>query len=108
MIPRKLFLSEVLSEVEKSLLWKGLNFSIRSKKLNHSDYLFNFELLHRDIRNLQVLSTEDLYFINTKTEDIAPFSFCTYNNYVPQHPLKGEFVALKNTQAKHTNRHSKV
>ena len=59
MIPKKLFLSEVLSEVEKSLLRKGLNFRIRSKKLNHADYLFSFELLHRDIRNLQVLSTED-------------------------------------------------
>ena len=58
--------SYVLSETEKFLLRKGLNFSILPKKLNHADYLFNFELFYRDIRNLQLLSKEDLDFIKTK------------------------------------------
>ena len=40
--------SYVLSETEKFLLRKGLNFSILPKKLNHADYLFNFELFYRD------------------------------------------------------------
>ena len=48
--------SYVLSEVEKSLLLKDLNFNILPKKLNHADYLFNSELFCRDICNLQVLS----------------------------------------------------
>ena len=43
----------ILSEVEKSLLPKGLNFSIPPKKLNHADYLVNFELFYRDIVTLR-------------------------------------------------------
>ena len=86
----------VLSEVEKFLLLKGLNFSIPPKKLNHADYLVNFKLFYRDIRNLQVFSAEDLDFIKTKTKDIALSSFGTYNNNAPQHLSKGDFDALKN------------
>ena len=78
-----------------SLLQKGLNFSIPPKKLNHADYLANFELIYRDIGNLQVLSAEDLEFTKTKTKDIALSSFRTYNNSVPQHLSKGESNALK-------------
>ena len=52
-------------------------------------------MFYRDIRNLQVLSAEDLHFIKTKTKNIALSSFCTYNNNVPQLLSKGEFDALK-------------
>ena len=86
----------LLSEAEKSLLQKGFNFSIPSKNLNQVDYLVNFELFYRDIPNRQVLSAEDLDFINAKTKDIALSSFCTYNNNMPQHLSKGDFDALKN------------
>ena len=72
--------SYVLSEVEKSLLMKSLNFSIPPEKLNHADYLVNFELFYTDIRNLRVLSVEDLDFKKTKLKDIALSSFCTYNS----------------------------
>ena len=65
----------VLSEVKKSFLQNGLNFTISPKKFNHADYLASFELFHRHIRNLQVLSAEDLDFIKTKTKDIALSSF---------------------------------
>ena len=85
MIPEKVCIfnsfSYVLSEAEKSLQ-KGLNFSIPPEKLNHADYLISFELFYRDIGNLQVLSTEDLDLINTKTKDIALSSFPIYNNTV--------------------------
>ena len=53
-------------------------------------------MFYRDIRNLQVLSAEDLDFIKTKTRDIALSSIRTYNNNVPQHLSKGEFDAIKN------------
>ena len=82
--------------MEKSLLQKGLNFSIPPKNLNQVDYLVNFELFYKDIPNRQVLSAEDLDFINSKTKDIALPSFCTYNNNMPQHLSKGDFDALKN------------
>ena len=54
---------------------KGLNFTIPPKKLNHVDYLVNFELFYRDTRNLQVLSAENLNFIKAKTKDIVVSSF---------------------------------
>ena len=38
--------SYVLSEAEKSLLQKGLNFSIPPKKVDHADYLVNFQLFY--------------------------------------------------------------
>ena len=72
-----------------------MNFSIPPKKLNNADYLVNFELIYRDIGNLQVLSAEDLEFTKTKTKDIALSSFRTYNNSVQQHLSKGESNALK-------------
>ena len=50
-------------------------------------------MFYRDIRNLLVLSAEDLDFIKTKTKDIALSSFRTYNDNVPRHL---EFDALKN------------
>ena len=65
-------------------------------KLNLADYLVNFELFYRDIRNLQALSTDDLDFTKTKTNVIALSSFRTYNNNVPQHLSKEEFDVLKN------------
>ena len=84
--------SYVLSEAEKSLLRKDLNFSIPPKKLNHADYLVNFKLIYRDIHNLQVLSAEDLDFIKTKTKDIV-LSFFLTNNNVSQDLSKGKFDA---------------
>ena len=83
----------------KSLLHKGLKFSSPLKKLNHADYLVGFELFCRDIRSLQVLSTEDLGFIKTKTKDIALSSFRTYNNNMPQHLSKEEFDARKSNKS---------
>ena len=84
----------MLSEAEKSLLLKGLNLSISPKKLNHANHLVSFELVYRDICNLQVLSAEDLDFIKTKPKYIALSSFRIYNNNVPQHLSKVELDAL--------------
>ena len=43
--------SHVLTESEKSLLCKGLNFAIPPKTLEFADYLLPFELFYRDIHN---------------------------------------------------------
>ena len=45
-----------LSDADKSLLVKGLKFSIPPKKLNYADYLANFELFYRSIYNLDSIS----------------------------------------------------
>ena len=46
--------SHVLTESEKSLLCKGLNFAIPPKTLEFADYLLPFELFYRDIHNWDI------------------------------------------------------
>ena len=41
-------------------------------------------MFFRDIRNLDILSTEDLDFVKAKTKKAAQSSYKTYNNNVPQ------------------------
>ena len=43
-----------LSDNEKKLLVKGLNFAVPPRKLNYADYLVPYELLFRDVKNLSV------------------------------------------------------
>ena len=43
-----------LSDFEKTVLPKGLNFALPPKKLNYADYLTPYELLLRDIKELAV------------------------------------------------------
>ena len=63
------FSKYVLSDTEKKLLVKGLNFCLPPKQLKYADYLVHFELFYRDIRNLEILSNEDLDFVKTKTKE---------------------------------------
>ena len=90
------FSKYVLSDCEKSLLTKGLNFSIPCKKLDGADYLVQFELFFRDICNLDILSNEDLDFVKAKTKEAALSSYRSYNNNVHQNLSKEEFTALQN------------
>ena len=84
-----------LSDAEKSLLVKGLRFSLPPKKLNYADYLVNFELFYRSIRNLDVLSNGDLDFVKTKIKDAALSSFRFYNANIPQNLSDEELEALE-------------
>ena len=96
--PKELFfiILAMFYQKRKSLfLRKVENLSFRQKKLNLADYLVNFELFNRDICNLHVLSTEDLDFIKTKTNDIALSSYCTYNNNVPNIYQKNNLMLSK-------------
>ena len=52
-----------LSDCEKRLLAKGLNFSLPPKYLDYADYLVNFELFYRNIHNVGILSNDDLDFV---------------------------------------------
>ena len=79
-----------------SLLTKGLNLSIHCKKLDYADYLVQFELFFKDIRNLDILSKEELGFVKAKTEEAELSSNRTFNNNVPQNLSKGESIALQN------------
>ena len=48
------FWSLVLTDHEKTLLSKGLNFTILHKDLNYVDYLLPFELSYSDINSLEI------------------------------------------------------
>ena len=87
------------TEAEKSLLVKGLSFSLPPKKLRYSDYLVNFELFYRSIDNLKILSGDNLDYAKTKIKDLAFTSFRNYNANIPQHLSNEEFEALKNLSA---------
>ena len=65
------FSKHVFSDIEKKLLKKGLNFYLPPQQLKHADYLVHFEFFYRDIRNLEILSKEDLDFVKTKTKEVA-------------------------------------
>ena len=90
------FSKYVLSDIEKKLLAKGLNFCLPPKQLKYADYLAHFELFYRDIRNLEILSNEDLDFVKTKTKETALSSFRQYNKNAQQNLSKEEFAALTN------------
>ena len=79
-----------LSDCEKGLLAKGLDFSLPPKYLDHADYLVNFELLYRNIHNLGIL------FKKTRPKEAALSPYRNYNNNVPQHLSKEDFLALQN------------
>ena len=48
------------------------------KYLDYADYLVNFELFCGNIRNLGILSNEDLDFVKTRTKEAA---LSSYRNY---------------------------
>ena len=53
-------------------------------------------MFYRDIRNLEILSNEDLDFVKTKTEKTALSSFRQYNKNPQQNLSKEELAALTN------------
>ena len=84
-----------LSKSEKSLLCKGLNFSIPPDKIEYSDYLLPSELLYRDIKDLD-LPNEKANFLKVKIKDCALSSFKLYYERGAVSSLnKDEIFALK-------------
>ena len=69
-----------------------------SRLVCHSinSFLVHFELFFRDTRNLDILSNEDLDFVKAATKEVAPSSYRSCNNNVPQNLSKEEFIPLKN------------
>ena len=70
--------SYVLSEIEKNLLIKGLNYALPPKKLKYEDYLLPFELLYRDVlKNHE--NDNSLIHLKSRIRDIGLSSFSLYN-----------------------------
>ena len=57
---------------------KGLNFALPPKKLRYEDYMLPFELLYRDIKNLDK-KEDELVFAKNELRNIAFSSFKMYN-----------------------------
>ena len=68
------FSSDELSDVEKSLLCKGLNFSAKPKSIEYSEFLLPFALLFRDVKQ-ENLCNEDLSLIKAGLLDTALSSY---------------------------------
>ena len=90
------FFKYVLSDMEKKILAKSLNFCLPPKQHKYADYLVNFESFYRDIRNLEIMSNEDLDFVQTNTKETSLSSFRNYNKNPQQNLSKKEITALKN------------
>ena len=90
------FSKYLLSDIEKKLLAKGLNFCLPPKQLKFADCLLHFELFYRNSRNLDILSNEDLDFAKTKTKETVLSSFRQYNKNPQQNLSKEELAALTN------------
>ena len=52
------FSSHKLAEEEKSVLSKGLQFALASKRLKYADYMSPFELLFRDIKTNDLTTSQ--------------------------------------------------
>ena len=64
------FSSHELNDDEKSLLCKGLKFSIPPKHLDYPDHMLPFKLLFRGINRIE-MPNEDEEFMKRKLKDSA-------------------------------------
>ena len=84
-----------LSDVEKTILAKGLNFALPPKKLNYADYLTPYELLFRDIKELSV-DDSILERVKVDMKKICLSSFENFKFKVELNITPDEHKALKN------------
>ena len=73
------FSSYELSDVEKSVLCKGLNFSVKPKSIEYSEFLLPFELLFRDVKQ-ENLCNEDLSLTKARLLDTALSSYESFSS----------------------------
>ena len=73
------FSSHVLSNAQKSILMKGLNFALPPKKLRHEDYLINFELLFRNSVESKSIKDGELQEFKSKLRTLSLQSLKYYN-----------------------------
>ena len=67
--------------MKKVYFAKGVNFAIPPEKLEYSDLLLPFELLYRDIQNLDV-TDQKKQLLKTRIKDSALSSFNSCNKTV--------------------------
>ena len=90
------FSSYKLTDDEKNVLCKGLNFSVKPGMIEYSEFLLTSELLFRDIK-LEHLSNEDVSAIKARLLDTALTSYqnLSSDREPPENLTSSEFKALK-------------
>ena len=90
------FSSYNLSEHEKNVLCKVLNFAIKPNKIEYSEYLVPFELLYRDLKKEEI-SSDDLSIIKARLLDTALTSYQDFVNdkSLPENLSSSEFKKLQ-------------
>ena len=85
-----------VTDQEKSILSKGLNFSIPPKKLDYCNFLAPFELLRRKLNEEPISPSSGFYpdFITTKLKDIALSGLKSYHR--PSFVLSDEKLKVLN------------
>ena len=90
------FSSYVLSDNDKSLLSKGLNFSLPNKKVEISEYLCPFELLYHEVSDFSKDSS-DKELLKSKLKELSLSSHRRLKHNVLEENLsKKELESLKN------------
>ena len=90
------FSSYVLSDNDKSLLSKGLNFSLPNKKVEISEYLCPFELLYRGVSDFSTDSS-DKELLKSKLKELGLSSHRRLKHNILEENLdKKELESLKN------------
>ena len=81
-----------LTNSDKSLLIKGLNFAIAPKKIEYSKFLLPFQLLFRDIKSNSE-SSVNLATVKARSQDTAFTSYSAFNkdNSSPSNINKDKF-----------------
>ena len=89
------FYSYELNDVEKSVLGKGLNFSVKPKSIEYSEFLLPFELLFRDLKQ-ENLCSEDFSLIKARLLDTALSSYESFSRdqILSENLTDSEFKAL--------------
>ena len=72
------FSSHALTPIQEQVLIKGLNYATPPKKLKYENHMLPFELLYRDIKNLDK-KEDELVFAKVEGWSMA-FSACKMNN----------------------------
>ena len=88
-----------MSDIEKTILAKGLNFALPPKRLNYADYLTPHELLFRDIKELSV----DDNILERVKIDMKKICFSSFENFKFKDELNitpDELKALKDLSSR--------
>ena len=86
----------MFSSNDKSLLSKGLNFSLPNKKVEISEYLCPFELLYHEVSDFSKDSS-DKELLKSKLKELGLSSHCKLKpNVLEENLSKKELESLKN------------